>query len=57
VLLAAGIGGIANFADPATRLVGLTSAGVVTVIGLGLLARRRWRSGTTPTRTMPTPAR
>jgi hypothetical protein len=42
VLLAAGIGGIATASDPDTRQFGLPSAGLVALIGLGLLARRRW---------------
>jgi hypothetical protein len=42
VLLAASIGGIATASDPGTRQFGLPSAGLVALIGLGLLARRRW---------------
>jgi hypothetical protein len=42
VLLAASIGGIASASDPGTRQLGLPSAGLLAVIGLGLLARRRW---------------
>jgi hypothetical protein len=42
VLLAASMGGIVTASDPATRQFGLPSAGLVALIGLGLLARRRW---------------
>jgi hypothetical protein len=42
VLLAASVGGIATASDPDTRQFGLPSAGLVALIGLGLLARRRW---------------
>jgi hypothetical protein len=42
VLLAAGIGGIVAASDAGTRRFGLPSAGLVALIGLGLLARRRW---------------
>jgi hypothetical protein len=42
VLLAASIGGIVSASDPGTRQLGLPSAGVLALIGLGLLARRRW---------------
>jgi hypothetical protein len=42
VLLAASIGGIAAASDPGTRQIGLPGAGLAALIGLGLLARRRW---------------
>jgi hypothetical protein len=42
VLLAASIGGIVSASDPDTRQFGLSSAGVLALVGLGLLARRRW---------------
>lgn len=42
VLLAASIGGIAAASDPGTRHIGLPGAGLAALIGLGLLARRRW---------------
>jgi hypothetical protein len=42
VLLAASVGGVATASDPGTRQFGLPSAGLVALVGLGLLARRRW---------------
>jgi hypothetical protein len=42
VLLAASMGGIVTASDPGTRQFGLPSAGLAALIGLGLLARRRW---------------
>jgi hypothetical protein len=42
VLTAAFIGGVAAGADPSTGPLGLAGAGLVAVIGLGLLLRWRW---------------
>jgi hypothetical protein len=42
VLTAAFIGGVAAGTDPSTRTLGLAGAGLVAVIGLGLLLRWRW---------------
>jgi hypothetical protein len=42
VLLGAGIGGIASASDSGTRRYGPVLAAFVAVVGLGLLARRRW---------------